>query len=87
MSEAIGYTLAASTASDNPPSVRSSSNTYSSAATSATVFEDAALSPNTTYYLFVRADARMGASTYTVCGSTVTLAAKPGQADPVFSGV
>jgi|GEM_PF-1956207 len=57
VSGATGYTLAASVNSGNPPSpVYSSSVTVGNLSVSASVFESSALSPNTTYYLFVKAN-------------------------------
>ena len=70
---ATGYTLVASTASTNPPTVIVSSS--STALSTATV---SGLVPNTTYFLFVNACASGSCSSYTALGSTITLANTPG---------
>ncbi|MGQ0644390.1 MAG: kelch repeat-containing protein [Elusimicrobiota bacterium] len=72
---ATGYTLAASTNSANPPSpVWASSTTVGNSMTTATV---SGLDPNTTFYLFVRADGSSGSSAYVTIPGTSTLANAP----------
>ena len=82
VSGAIGYTLAASLAPDNPPAIYASSTT---AGLSATV-DTPVLNPNTTYYLFVRAASPDQTSAWSAFLGTSTLV----EYDPLaagFSGV
>ncbi|MBI4803088.1 MAG: hypothetical protein HY796_11245 [Elusimicrobia bacterium] len=76
VTDATGYTLAASTNSGNPPSpVWSSSATL--VVDSATVYEADPLKSNVTYYLFVRANGDQASSPWSAYPGTSTLANIP----------
>ncbi|MBI2076889.1 MAG: carboxypeptidase regulatory-like domain-containing protein, partial [Euryarchaeota archaeon] len=78
VSGATGYTLAASTNSGaSPDPVWTSSTTVGNGATTATLFENSPLDPNTTYYLFVRTNGDGESSAYSAAVATSTLADVP----------
>jgi hypothetical protein len=72
VSGATGYTLAASLGSANPPSIFASSTTIAGDDLSAKV-EAPALTPNTTYYLFVKAKGLNASSPWSAYSATSTL--------------
>jgi len=87
VSGATGYTLTASLLPANPPvAVEATSTTFSIAATTAAAFSPA-LIPNTTYFLFVRANGPLRSSLYASYGSTSTLSSPPLTAVSTFTGV
>ncbi len=83
---ATGYTLAASALSANPPVSIAASSTPVGDVLSATALAPA-LNPNTTYYLFVRANGDQVASPYAAYPATSTLANMPATVVSTFSGV
>ncbi|MBI4061549.1 MAG: fibronectin type III domain-containing protein, partial [Elusimicrobia bacterium] len=84
---ATGYTMVASLQPGNPPaSVFASSTTMDVNATTAAVFAPA-LSANTTYYLFVRANGNLTSSLFAAYPATSTLANAPATAASTFSVV
>lgn len=84
---ATGYTLVASTMNVNPPlDIVASSQTFGQSATSATVSAPS-LTPNTTYFLFVRAHGFTANSLYAAFPATATLAALPLTAVTTFTAV
>ena len=83
VSDATGYTLAASLTSDNPPEIYASSITLGDL--SATV-DTPVLSPDTTYYLFVQANGSGKSSEWSAfLGTSTLLEYEP--ASPVLSNV
>ena len=85
--DATGYTLEVSTLPDNPSvTVWAASSTFAQAATTATVFAPA-LDPNTTYYLFVRANGDGSSGPYAAFPATATLPALPLTAISTYSDV
>ena len=84
---ATGYTLSASTLPANPPlSIFASSTPVGLNATLATL-STPPLDPNTTYYLFVRANGDLVSSPYAAFTATSTLAAPPAAAAATFGNV
>ncbi|MEK7423496.1 MAG: fibronectin type III domain-containing protein, partial [Actinomycetota bacterium] len=83
---ATGYTLVASALPANPPVSIAASTTPVGEVVSATALAPA-LNPNTTYYLFVRANGDQVSSPYTAYPATSTLANIPATAVSTFSGV
>lgn len=84
---ATGYTFVASLSPADPPTVvAASSTTMSIAAITAAAFAPA-LTPNTTYFLFVRANGPLRSSPYAAFGATSTLTAPPATAVSTFTGV
>ena len=87
VNEATGYILAASVNPSNPPSpIYASSTTFGKFAVSASVF-DPALAPNTTYYLFVRANGNANSSSWSAYPAASTLANLPRSSVSTFSAV
>ncbi len=84
VSQATGYTLAASVNQANPPSP-----VYASAATTglSATLDTPALALGSTYFLFVRADGAAESSAWTAYPATSTLANPPVSAVSTFSGV
>lgn len=84
---ATGYTFVASLSPADPPTVvAASSTTVANAAITAAAFAPA-LTPNTTYFLFVRANGPLRSSPYAAFGATSTLTAPPATAVSTFTGV
>jgi hypothetical protein len=83
---ATGYFLVASTSPSTPPAIYASSVSLGVAATTATVFSPA-LSANTTYFLFVRADGPNATSAYAAFLGTSTLANPPSAVAATFSAL
>lgn len=84
---ATGYTFVASLSPADPPTVvAASSTTASNAAIAAAAFTPP-LTPNTTYFLFVRANGPLRSSPYAAFGATSTLTAPPATAVSTFTGV
>lgn len=84
---ATGYTFVASLSPADPPAVvAASSTTLSNAAITAAAFAPP-LTPNTTYFLFVRANGPLRSSPYAAYGATSTLTAAPATAVSTFTGV
>lgn len=82
---ATGYTLAASLYPDNPPSpIYASSTTLGDLSA---VINAPSLSPNTTYYLFVRSNGPGASSPWSAYPGTSTLAGLPLSAYATFSAV
>jgi hypothetical protein len=87
VNEATGYILAASVNPENPPSpIYASSMTAGTLVTSASLLNPT-LAPNTTYYLFVRANGNANSSLWSSYPATSTWANTPRSAVSTFSAV
>ncbi len=84
VSGATGYTLAASLSATNPPVSVIASSIVAAGDLSASVF---GLAPNTTHYLFIRANGPGNSSLYSVYAATATDPERPLAAAATFSGV
>lgn len=79
---ATGYTLVASLSPDYPPSAIYASSTTVGPDLIATIFENSALSPNTVYYIFVRANGPDASGAWFTYPAVSTLV----EFTPVFTG-